>query len=107
MEELAYAVPRHVSSNDDIETIAAAVEEQIDEHEAKAQQLRDAMQAHLELNRADTQRANLTRTAASAQHWLQPSPETDRGLNVVSKTVGPVSQDEGINARLSGLTLCA
>jgi hypothetical protein len=48
MDELAYAVLRHARSNDNLEAITTAVEGQIDEHEAKAQQLRDAMQAHLE-----------------------------------------------------------
>jgi hypothetical protein len=48
MEELAYAVLRHAQSNDDLDTITAAVDEQINEHQAKAQQLRQAMQAHIE-----------------------------------------------------------
>lgn len=48
MDELAYAVLRHASSNDDLDTITAAVEEQINEHQARAQQLRQAMQAHIE-----------------------------------------------------------
>jgi len=48
VDELAYAVLRHAHSNDDLDPITAAVEEQIDEHAVKAQELRVAMQAHLE-----------------------------------------------------------
>ncbi len=48
MDELAYAVLRHAYSNDDLDAIVAAVEEQIDEHAAKAQELHNAMRAHLE-----------------------------------------------------------
>jgi hypothetical protein len=51
MEELAYAVLRHARSNDDPDTITAAVDEQINEHEAKAQQLHQAMRAHIERRR--------------------------------------------------------
>lgn len=48
VDELAYAVLRHARSDDDLDAITAAGEEQIDEHAARAQELRDAMQAHLE-----------------------------------------------------------
>jgi hypothetical protein len=48
MEELAYAVLRHARSNDDLDTITAAVDEQITEHHAKAQRLQAAMRAHIE-----------------------------------------------------------
>jgi len=48
VDELAYAVLRHARTSDDLYEIAAAVEEQIDQHETQAQQLRDAMQAQLE-----------------------------------------------------------
>jgi hypothetical protein len=48
IDELAYAVLRHVGSDHVLETIEAAVEAQINEHEANAQRLRDDMQAHLD-----------------------------------------------------------
>jgi hypothetical protein len=51
MDELAYALLLHARSNDDLDTISAAVEEQINEHEAKAQRLREAMEAHIERKR--------------------------------------------------------
>jgi hypothetical protein len=51
MEELAYAVLLHARSDDDLETITAAVHEQINEHEAKAQRLQTAMRAHIERKR--------------------------------------------------------
>jgi hypothetical protein len=51
MEELAYAVLRHARSNDGPDTITAAVDEQINEHGAKAQQLHQAMQAHIQRKR--------------------------------------------------------
>jgi hypothetical protein len=47
LEELAYAVLCHARTDEDVDTIEALVEQQINEHEAKTQQLRDAMQAHL------------------------------------------------------------
>jgi len=47
-DELAYAVLRHARSNDDLDTITTAVDQQIDQHEANAQRLREAMQADLE-----------------------------------------------------------
>jgi hypothetical protein len=51
MDELVYAVLRHARSTDDWDTITAKVEEQINEHHAKAQRLREAMQAHIERTR--------------------------------------------------------
>lgn len=48
MEELAYAVLRHARSNDDLDTIIAAVDDQINEHQAKALRLSQAMHAHIE-----------------------------------------------------------
>jgi hypothetical protein len=44
-------VLRHARSNDGPDTITAAVDEQINEHRAKAQQLHQAMQAHIQRKR--------------------------------------------------------
>jgi hypothetical protein len=51
MDEIAYAVLRHAHTDQDVQTIQALVEQQINEHEAKAQQLYAAMQANLERQR--------------------------------------------------------
>ncbi len=51
MDEIAYALLRHAHTDEDVHTIQALVEQQINEHEAKAQQLRDAMHAYVERQR--------------------------------------------------------
>jgi hypothetical protein len=48
IEELAYAVLQHARTNNDLNEIVAVVEQQIDQHETRAQQLLAAMQAHVE-----------------------------------------------------------
>jgi hypothetical protein len=48
LHELAYAILRHARSNDDLNTITTAVNQQIDHHDANAQRLRATMQADLE-----------------------------------------------------------
>jgi hypothetical protein len=48
IDQLAYAVLRHARTNNDPNEIVVAVEEQIDEHETRARQLLEAMQAHVE-----------------------------------------------------------
>jgi hypothetical protein len=48
IDEIAYAVLRHAhTDHDDLNDIVVAVEQQVDQHETRAQQLQDAMQRHL------------------------------------------------------------
>ena len=48
LADLAYTVLRHARSNDDLDTITTAVDQQIDHHEAHAQGLQETMPADLE-----------------------------------------------------------
>jgi len=52
MDEIAYALLRHAHGDEDVHSVQALVEQQINEHEAKARQLRDAMHADVDRQRS-------------------------------------------------------
>ncbi|MGI5183314.1 hypothetical protein ACQEVZ_44360 [Dactylosporangium sp. CA-152071] len=54
IDQLAYAVLRHARSGAQSELIIAAVEAQIDEHEARAHAMFEAMQARIDQRRAES-----------------------------------------------------
>ena len=51
MDEIAYAILLHACSDADLHGIAEAVEKQIDEHEAAARRMFEAMQAQIDRQR--------------------------------------------------------
>lgn len=51
MDEITYAILLHARSDADIDDVVEAVEKQIDEHEAAARRMLDAMQVQIDRQR--------------------------------------------------------
>ncbi|GIE85757.1 hypothetical protein [Actinoplanes regularis] len=58
MDEIAYAVLRYARTDNDPDEIVVAVEQQIDQHESRARQLLEAMQAQIDRRRREQGRGS-------------------------------------------------